>query len=158
MNRRQFLKTSGAAVAAGMLASCSSSRSTTPRGKPFGAHNDIRVAVIGFNAHGKSHIRAYKSIPGVRLVALCDVDDHVLNSQADDLAKENINVKRYRDLRALYDDKEIDAVSIATPNFWHSLAAVWGCQAGKHVCVEKPVSHCIWKGRKVVEAARKDNR
>ena len=88
MNRRQFLKTSGAAVAAGVLAGCSSSwRSTSPLGRPIGANGDIRVAVIGFNAHGKSHIRAYKNIPGVRLVALCDVDDRVLQSQAAELEK-----------------------------------------------------------------------
>jgi predicted dehydrogenase len=159
MNRRQFLKAGAAAVAAGMVSGCSSSsRSSSPLGKPLGANSDIRVAVIGFNAHGKSHIKAYKSMPGVRLVALCDVDDRVLQSQAAELEKEKIYVVKYRDLRQLYDDKSIDAVSVVTPNFWHALATVWACQAGKHVCVEKPVSHTIWEGRQMVLAARKYGR
>src|SRR5438445_5093044 len=159
MNRRRFLQTCGAGVAAGVLAGCASPKpATAPLARPVGANGDIRVGVIGFHSHGKSHIKAYKSMPGVRLVALCDVDEQVLTSQAAELAKENVRVKTYRDLRALYDDKEIDAVSVVTPNFWHSLATVWACQAGKHVCVEKPISHCIWEGRKAVEAARKYGR
>src|SRR5439155_9943725 len=161
MNRRRFLQTSGAAGAAAILAGCTSSlssRRTSALAKPAGANGDIRVAVIGFHSHGKSHINAYKSMPGVRLVALCDVDEQVLNQQATELARQNIKVQSYRDLRALYDNKDIDAVSIVTPNFWHSLATIWACQAGKHVCVEKPISHCIWEGRKAVEAARKYNR
>ncbi|MBK8779526.1 MAG: Gfo/Idh/MocA family oxidoreductase [Saprospiraceae bacterium] len=62
------------------------------------------------------------------------------------------------DMRKVYDDKEIDAVLIATPNHWHALAAIWACQAGKNAYSEKPASHNIWEGRKMVEAARKYNK
>src|SRR4051794_35334918 len=103
MNRRQFLKTTGAGAIGMLAAGCTSSgassgtTSTSPLGKPLGANDDIRVAVIGFNQQGKSHIKAYRSIPGVRLVALCDVDEQVLQTQADALAKENVRVKTYLD-------------------------------------------------------------
>src|SRR5256885_961877 len=83
---------------AGLIAGCVSRRSTAPLARPVGANGDIRVAVIGFHSHGKSHIKAYRSIPGVRLVALCDVDEQVLTSEAAELAKENVRVKTFRDL------------------------------------------------------------
>src|SRR5438105_1067990 len=107
MNRRQFLQTSGALMAGAALSGCSHLQWS--RAKPIGANGDIRVAVIGFNTQGKTHIKAYQSIPGVRLVALCDVDAKVLNTQAEELGKQNIRVKTYRDIRELLDNKEIDA-------------------------------------------------
>jgi predicted dehydrogenase len=126
--------------------------------RPIGANGDIRVAVVGFHGQGKTHIKAYQAMKGVRVVALCDCDADVLNTTADALAKEKINVTRYRDIRKLLDDKEVDAISCAMTNRWHSLAGLWACQAGKDACVEKPISHCIFEGRKLVEAARKYNR
>jgi predicted dehydrogenase len=156
MNRRRFLKTSGAGVA-GVLAARPLFANAASN-NPIGANSDIRVGVIGFRSHGRSHIRAYQSMSGVRLAGLCDVDEEVLQRQVRALDKDGIKVKGYRDLRALLDNPDIDAVSIATPNHWHALATVWACQAGKHVCVEKPVSHSIWEGRKMVEAARKHGR
>ena len=167
MNRRQFLSSSTATAAAALLSACSTnrgSRSATPKtstsatSRPIGANNDIRVAVVGFNRQGQFHIRSYRRIPGVRIVALCDVDDQVLGTQADALAKDGINVAKYRDIRALLDSKEVDAISCAMPGRWHSLAAVWACQAGKDANIEKPLSHCIWEGRRAVEAARKYRR
>src|SRR6185436_208270 len=97
-------------------------------------------------------------VPGVRLVALCDVDSNVLDRETQRLGKSNQSVRTYVDIRKLLEDKEVDTVSIATPNHWHSLAAIWAIQAGKDVYVEKPVSHEVWEGRKVVEAARKHNK
>ncbi|MGB7158379.1 MAG: Gfo/Idh/MocA family oxidoreductase [Tepidisphaeraceae bacterium] len=168
MNRRQFLTSTTATAAAMALSACQSggrasratatSTSASATTRPLGANGDIRVAVVGFNSHGKSHINAYKRMPGVRLVALCDVDEKVLQTQADLLAKENVNVTTYRDIRKLLDSKEVDAISCAMTNRWHSLAAVWACQAGKDACVEKPVSHCIWEGRQAVLASRKYGR
>lgn len=155
MNRRQFLQTSGAGLA-GILAT--QNTSAAPIATPIGANSDLRVAVIGFRSHGRTHIRAYRKMSGVRLVALCDADKQVLERELAGLKQEDVNAKGYTDLRALMDDPEIDAVSIATPNHWHALATIWACQAGKHVCVEKPVSHSIWEGRKMVEAARKYQR
>jgi len=154
--RRDFIKSSvtggaGVILAPGAFNAFSS-------GYIPGANDTINVAVIGVRGHGRTHIRAYKEIPGVRVAALCDVDQEILDREVGNLAEENIKVKAYRDIRKLLDDKDIDAVSVVTPNHWHALATVWACQAGKHVCVEKPVSHNIWEGRKMVEAARKYKR
>ena len=166
MNRRQFLSASTAAAAASLAVSAckTSSRTAMPATnssattRPIGANGDVRVAVVGFNQQGKAHIRAYQRMPGVRLVALCDVDDRVLHAQADALAKDGVKVATYRDIRALLDSKEVDAISCALPARWHSLAAVWACQAGKDANIEKPLSHCIWEGRQAVKAARKYGR
>jgi predicted dehydrogenase len=159
MNRRAFLKTAGIG-AAGLIAGCSSKGSgwTNAKSKPIGANEEIRIAVIGLHKQGHQHLRAYANNPRVRIVAICDVDDAVLRERAAELHKGNMFARSYRDMRELLDQKDIDAISIATPNHWHGLATVWGCQAGKHVLVEKPVSHCIWEGRKMVEAARKYRR
>jgi predicted dehydrogenase len=92
------------------------------------------------------------------VVALCDVDADVLDQAVQKFRDNNEKVTAYTDVRALLDDRNVDAVSIATPNHWHALMSVWACQAGKDVYVEKPVSHNIWEGRKIVEAARKYKR
>ena len=127
--------------------------------KLSGSPNEtINIGVIGFRSHGMTHINAYKKMPNVRIAALCDVDQEVIDREMNNLSKENIKPQTYKDIRDLLDNKEIDAVSIATPNHWHALGSVWACQAGKDVCVEKPVSHNVWEGRKMVEAARKYNR
>jgi len=156
-SRRDFIKKSMVAGSGMMLAG--GSFNAYSRNNIIGANESVRVAVIGLNGHGKgNHIPNFKRIPGVKIVALCDVDSSVLNQTASDLSKEGINVDKYADIRKLLERKDIDAVSIATPNHWHALAAVWACQAGKDVLVEKPVSHSIWEGRKIVDAARKYNR
>ncbi|MFA6562944.1 MAG: Gfo/Idh/MocA family oxidoreductase [Verrucomicrobiia bacterium] len=153
--RRDFLKTSiftGSAVA---LARNSGAATASGGGS---ANGDIRLAIVGFRGKGAHHIKMFRDIPGVRLAALCDVDSAVLDGQTKRFAAKDEKVAAYRDYRKLLEDKTIDAVVIATPNHWHSLMAVWACQAGKDVYVEKPVSHNVWEGRKVVEAARKYNR
>jgi predicted dehydrogenase len=120
---------------------------------PLGANADVRVAVIGFNGRGAGHIGSLLGIKGVRLVALCDVDDKVMAKHVAALAKKNITVKQYKDFRECCADKEIDAITIATPNHSHTLIAMTGIANGKHVYVEKPVCHNMWEGRKLVEAA-----
>jgi len=120
----------------------------------FGANDDIRMAVIGINGRGGAHINAYRSMKGVRLTALCDVSQKAFERRAKGLGK----IEKYVDVRKMLDNKDIDAVSIATPNHWHSLMTIWACQAGKDVYVEKPCSHNVFEGRKCVEAARKYNR
>ncbi len=149
LNRRSFLKSTLAGAGITALA---------PFSRVRGANNDIRVAVVGFNGMGKSHINAYRKIPGVRIVALCDVDTRVLDWGKRDFAKRNEKVDTYIDYRQLLEDKDIDAVSIVTPNHWHSLMGIWACQAGKDATVEKPVSHNIFEGRKLAEASQKYNR
>lgn len=123
-----------------------------------GSNSAIRVATIGFNGRGNSHISAYTNMEGVRMTALCDADYAVLEKGKAQLAKKNINVEGYQDFRKLLEDKNIDAITTATPNHWHSLIAIMAMQAGKDVYVEKPVSHNVWEGRKAVEAARKYNK
>jgi len=148
ITRRTFIKGSMAAGAALAL----------PFSRALGANNDIRVAVVGFRGQGSGHIKRFLEIPGVRVVALCDVDKDILDREVKKFTDRNETVKAYTDVRKLLDDKQIDAISTATPNHWHALVTIWACQAGKDVYVEKPVSHNVWEGRKIVEAARKYNR
>ena len=149
--RRHFIGTSAAAViVAGMKA----------QGNVFGANNRVRVCTIGFNGRGKSHISAFLEMKGnVEYGALCDVDSTVLAKGAKTVeAAQGRAPKLYKDMREAFADKDIDAVTIATPNHWHSLASVWACQAGKDVYVEKPMSHNIFEGRQVMAAAQKYGR
>jgi len=149
MKRRTFLK-STVATAVAMAA---------PFSRIIGANDDIRIGIVGFNSHGRSHISGYQKVPGVRIVALCDVDTDVIARGLKDFFNDRKDkVDTYTDIRKLLEDKNIDAISGATPNHWHALSTIWACQAGKDVCVEKPVSHNIFEGRKMVEAARKYNR
>jgi predicted dehydrogenase len=151
LTRRRFLKTS--ALAAGAVAFSARSWSQVAR-----ANSDIRVAVIGLNGRGKNHVSSLAAIKGVRLVALCDPDTAVLARarKLDDL--NGASIKTYTDLRELFAASDVDAVTIATPNHWHSLAGIWACQAGKDVYIEKPVSHNVWEGRQLAAAAKKHNR
>ena len=149
ISRRRFLAGSVAAGAATLL---------TPHSRVLGANSDIRVAVVGFNQQGVGHIEGYRRMPGVRVVALCDADKNVVDREVSKFDKRGEKVAGCTDVRKIIDDKNVDVISTATPNHWHSLIVVWGCQAGKDVYVEKPVSHEIWEGRKAVEAARKYNR
>ena len=123
--------------------------------KAAGANGDIRVAVIGFNGRGAGHIKSLQEIPGVRIVALCDVDNNVLQRGVEAQGKKNNTVTAYTDYRKLVLDPEVDAVTIATPNHTHTLIAMTAMAAGKHVYVEKPVCHNIWEGRQLVNAANK---
>jgi predicted dehydrogenase len=151
ISRSTFLKSSAAALTTFAL----------PRwvwAKPEGANSDIRVAVVGFHGRGGSHIQGFNKLPGVRVVALCDVDSQVLAKGAAQLEGKGQKVKTYTDIRKLLESNEIDAISVATPNHWHALATVWACQAGKDVYVEKPVSHNVWEGRQAARAAEKHQR
>lgn len=122
----------------------------------IGATDDVRVAIVGLRKRGKKLLEAFRAIPGVRVVARCDVDSSFLQRDAAEFKRGRVAV--YRDYRKLLEADGTDAVVIATPNHWHALMTIWACQAGKDVYVEKPVSHNIWEGRKMVEAARKYNR
>ena len=149
ITRRDFVKSS---IAAGVALA-------VPFSKVRGANDEIRVAVVGFRGKGKHHIGMIREIPGVRIVALCDADQEVIDTQVAQFKERNESLdKTCTDLRRILDDDSIDAVFTATPNHWHSLFTVWACQAGKDVYVEKPVSHEIWEGRKMIEAARKYRR
>src|SRR5437667_8108958 len=94
---------------------------------------------------------------GVRVVAHCDVDSKVLGREVDKRNERGQKIEGYTDIRKLLENKDIDVVTFATPNHWHSLGSIWAVQAGKDVYVEKPVSHNVWEGRQLVRAARKHN-
>ena len=123
-----------------------------------GANDDIRLAIVGLRKKGKEHLEIFPKVPGVRIVALCDADTQFLDAEEKEFKDRGEKVARYVDYRKLLDDKGIDAVVVVTPDHWHALMTVWACQAGKDVYVEKPLSHNIWEGRKMVEAARKYER
>lgn len=117
-----------------------------------GVNGDVRMAVIGFNSRGAGHIQSLMKIKGCRLVALCDVDTAVLDKHAENLKKNKIEVRKYTDYRKLVEDKEVDAVTIATPNHTHTLIAMTALAAGKHVYVEKPVCHNLAEGAALLKA------
>jgi len=150
LTRRDFMKGSLAAGAGLAMA--------RPFSRARGANDTIQVAVVGINGRGGSHISAFNGMDGVRVAALCDVDRNVLARRSKPFKDRNQPVETYVDIRELLANKNIDAISIATTNHWHSLATVWGCQAGKDVYVEKPCSHNVFEGRQCVEAAAKYKR
>src|SRR5436309_3482957 len=113
MTRRHFLRST--ALTAVTVAG------TKAAGRVWGANDDIRVAVVGVNGRGSAHISEFRQTRGVRVAALCDVDKRVLEARAQGLD----GVQKYQDIRSLLDNKDIDVVSIATPNHWHSLMTIW---------------------------------
>src|SRR5262249_43885226 len=134
LNRRQFLKSSALAAASASLwpalSGCKTAPQRTVHSRIRGANEDIRIAVVGFNARGKGHLKGFGTTKGVRIVALCDVDKKVLANELAAFDKKNEKVTAYQDIRKLLEDPDIDAISIATPNHWHSLAAIWAVQSG----------------------------
>lgn len=123
------------------------------------ANDKIQMAVIGLNGRGRNHISGFQALPDAEVALICDVDKNILAERAEQFeAKYGRKVRTETDMRRVFDDKSIDAVSIATPNHWHALATVWACQAGKDVYVEKPGTHNLAEGRKMIEAAHKYNR
>jgi hypothetical protein len=119
----------------------------------------VNVAVVGFGGRGMAHIRGFAALPNARVVALCDVDERLFPHAVAEVEKLGGNrpITEF-DMRKLLERKDIDAISTATPDYWHALQTIWACQAGKDVYVEKPVSFTIQEGRKMVEAARKYKR
>ncbi|MEO9003087.1 MAG: Gfo/Idh/MocA family oxidoreductase [Ginsengibacter sp.] len=127
-----------------------------------GANERLNIAVIGINGRGSDHIDAWCRLNkshNVRLKTLCDTDELLFASRSKMVTDKGGGKPLTEwDMRKVYDDKEIDAVSLAVPNHWHALGTIWACQAGKHVYAEKPAMHNIWEGRKMIEAARKYDR
>src|SRR3989441_938133 len=129
-----------------------------PGGRGRGGHHPGVRASIRIRGEGGAPKRGFPPPPHREGKTPCDVDENLFASRAQDPALKNVETFRpgyQRDLRRVFDDKDVDAVIIATPNHWHALATIWGLQAGKHVYVEKPASHTVWEGRKMVEAAHR---
>lgn len=156
-NRRELLKQALAAGAAAAFAA------RPAFSQVLGANERIRIGVVGLGTtrmggRGRSHVGRLLEVKGAQVAGLCDADSDILGQDAAKLEKQGVKVLTFQDVRKLLDLKDIDAVTVATPNHWHSLIGIWACQAGKDVYVEKPVSHNLWEGRQLVKAARKYRR
>jgi predicted dehydrogenase len=147
MNRRYFMM--GSAAAAGMLRP----------GALSSANDTVRIGCVGLNGRGMDHIRAFSGLSNVEIAALCDIDQAVMAKGVQALARAGKKAPAtFVDIRKLLEDKSIDAISIATPNHWHTLMTIWGCQAGKDVYCEKPCSHNMFESQQIVAAAAKYKR
>ena len=160
ISRRDFLHDSAilAALAGAGLGSESSAAEKAVAKK--GQLNDqLRVAVIGVHGRGRDHISGLAGKHDCIITTICDADSAVIAPAMKAVEKKQGKAPNYeQDIRKVVEDKNIDIVTIATPNHWHALAAIWAMQNGKDVYVEKPVSHNVSEGRRIVEVARKTNR
>ncbi len=159
VTRRQFLEDSLLASAAALAAAAAPQVVAQESARAAGPNGKLRVAVIGVRGRGGSHIAAFAGRSETEITYVCDADEAIGNNRADEIAKkQGFRPKFVKDMRQVFDDPNVDIVSTATPNHWHALCAIWAIQAGKHVYVEKPVSHNVSEGRRIVEAARKYNK
>lgn len=153
LSRRRFLQSTLATAATVTIAGTKSS------GRVLGANEDIRVGVAGINGRGGSHISAFTGMKGVRVTHLIDVDSRLFASRAKGVEQRSgQRPQTVQDVRRALEDRNLDVLSIATPNHWHALMTMWACQAGKDVYVEKPSSHNVAEGRQTVDIARKTRR
>ena len=151
--RRTFV--TKAALGAGAVAA-SSSRPSLAQTSPS---DTVNIGVVGIRGRGRSHIREFSAIPGVRISYICDIDERLFPETISGIEdRSGYRPQTETDIRQLLERDDLDAISIATPDHWHALMTVWGCQAGKDVYCEKPCSYTLWEGRKMVEAARKYGR
>jgi predicted dehydrogenase len=156
ITRRTVLRRSS--LVAGTTLFAASALRPSMLANPVGANGDVRLGVIGLNGKGSAHLKNLLKMPGVRVAGLCDVDPRVLERVAATIPNTQVAPFKTTDARELIARSDIDAVMVVTSNHWHALLTVWACQAGKDVYVEKPISHTVWEGRKMVEAAAKYNR
>lgn len=155
LSRRTLLK---AAASAGIATSFTIA-GTKASGRVLGANDTIRIGVAGIHSRGNAHIAEYLKLEKVQVTYLIDPDSTLFEARSETIKKKTgAAPKCVQDIRKALEDKELDAVSVATTNHWHSLITIWACQAGKDVYVEKPCSHNVFEGRKCVEAAKKYNR
>jgi predicted dehydrogenase len=165
LSRREFAARIGAAAAgvavggdllgAGLHAAPGVSR------RILGANDRVVLASIGIRGQGNALKRGFARLKNVEHKVLCDIDANLAAERINDPRLADVPTFKpqfVQDLRRVMDDKDIDAVVIAAPNHWHALATIWALQAGKHVYVEKPASHTVWEGRKMVEAASRYDR
>ncbi len=149
--RRRFLKTSALVTAGAAFSARSWSQ-------VVGANSSIRVAVAGLNGRGKDIARDFRAMPGVKVVALCDVDTAILDRDFATAQQAGDHPDRVVDYRDLLTRSDIDAIAIASPNHLHALQSIWALQAGKDVLHEKPVHHNVWEGAQILAAAKKSGR
>jgi len=125
----------------------------------WGANDRVNVVIVGLGGRGRSHLNVYSKLPEARVVGLCDVNQAARErAQAILTTNTGEKAKEFEDMRDAFADPEVDAVSTATPNHWHALAAIWAMQAGKDVYGEKPASHNVYEGQKLLQVARDTER
>ena len=158
ISRRDFASRSVLAAAAVAAGKAALSPRAAEAARVLGANDRVVVASIGIRGQGDALKKGFARLANVEIKTLCDIDENLFASRAQDPGLKNVPTFKpgyQQDLRRVLDDKDIDAVLVATPNHWHALASIWAMQAGKHVYVEKPASHTVWEGRQMVEAAKK---
>ncbi len=161
LHRRNFLKNSALMVGGSLLAPAFNNKAFAILKNRVAPGDQLNIGAIGIKGMGWSDLTAAAKIPGVNVVALCDVDKNVLDKRMGDLSKLNVDaakVKTYGDYRQLLDRKDIDAVIIGTPDHWHALIMMHACEAGKDVYVEKPVGNSIEECRAMVKAQQRYNK
>jgi len=167
ISRRDFAVRLGGAAAAALVVSRDLGAAPLANAAPLvsnrvlGANDKVVLASIGVRGQGNALKRGFARLPNVEIKTICDIDANVGNERIHDAKLADVATFKpgyVQDLRRVFEDKDIDGVVIAVPNHWHALATIWALQAGKHVYVEKPASHTVWEGRKMVEAARKYNK
>ncbi|MDA2927528.1 Gfo/Idh/MocA family oxidoreductase [Acidobacteria bacterium AH-259-G07] len=147
-----------AKVGFGLAASLSPLAAAKPKG-PISPNNKIVLGIVGIRGRGTSLAKGFAVRPDCEVAYLADVDASLFADRVHAVEKvQGKAPKAVQDFRRVLDDKSVDAIAVATPDHWHALATIWGCQAGKDVLVEKPVSHTPWEGRQMVKAARKYKR
>ncbi len=147
LNRRDFLAASAMTLSAAGYARASD-----------GPNEKLRLAIMGVRGRGKDLLGTFLKIPGVEITHLIDPDENVVPAAMAVATKGKQSPKVESDVRKVLEDKTVDALVVAAPDHWHALATVWACQAGKHVYCEKPASHNLIEGRRMVQAARKHKR
>src|SRR5215213_3632681 len=160
-HRRRFLKQTSTILGGATLFSAFDNSAFAMLKKQVSPADQVNIAAIGINGMGWANVTSALKVPGVNLVALCDVDKNVLDKRMADLAKLKVDatkIKTYTDYRKLLEQKDIDAVIIGTPDHWHALIMIAACQAGKDVYVEKPVGNSIGECRSMVAAQKKYNK
>ena len=152
-NRREFLQKSAATAAVGWAAV---SRPVAKANSGDKVNETVNLGVIGCGTRGTQMIRCFGETPGARITAVCDV-----HAQRKDAARQQAGsskVRAYHDYRKLIEDKDVDAVVVATNGHWKALTTIHACRSGKDVYVEKPLATSIGEGRMMVEAAKKYDR
>lgn len=156
LTRRDFLKT-GATASAGLALGVPGLPLRPER--VLGANDRVRVAVCGLHGRGMDHVRSYSKLKNVEIAAVCDIDENLMRERVARMERMGIpKPQTCVDVRQLLEDKSIDAVSVATPDHWHTLIGIWACQAGKDAYIEKPCCHNIWEGKQLVRAAERYHR
>lgn len=160
-NRRKFLQNAATIAGSGLVASSINNHAFAIFKNKIAPSDQLNIGAIGINGMGWADVTSALKVPGVNLVALCDVDKNVLNKRLSDLSKMNVDagkVKTYGDYRQLLSQKDVDAVIIGTPDHWHAMIMIDACAAGKDVYVEKPVGNSIDECRAMVSAQQRYNK